>query len=344
MIQINHVLLLQVLCLLFPSFEKSTNLAQGDALHPIRYDTEELFFRAKTHERSFTADEMESKISTMRKRRNFQAWDESNPEVKNLMDSFNGTHHGGKRPNILLILADDLGYGDLSVKPFVTDFDPMLWPCVEGGILTPQLERMARQGVIMTNFHASAPVCSPARTSIMTGLYPWRMTAMNAFELGRDLSQRNGFLPQIPTTPEILREYGGYYTVHSGKWHLGGMREEQRKDRVYKDDCSRPSPNQHGFEEYISELDGPESPRYTFLLRNANLHTQGYRHLLKDDVPMPIVENKQEKEQVLSDREADDAILYMKEQQKLRPNQPWFMQVWFNAPHGKKFKLSIIFI
>ncbi len=56
---------------------------------------------------------------------------------------------------------------------------------------------------------------------------------------------------------------------------VDGMREEMRVDRVYHYGCSRPSPNQHGFEEYISELDGPESPRYTFLLRNSELHSKG---------------------------------------------------------------------
>jgi arylsulfatase A-like enzyme len=115
-----------------------------------------------------------------------------------------------------------LGFGDLSVAPFRTPYEEKNFPCTEGGILTPELERMAREGVRMTNFHASAPVCSPSRTSAMTGLYPWRMTAMNAFELGRDPMQRNGFLPQIPTIPEIFRE-NGYFTVHSGKWHLGGL-------------------------------------------------------------------------------------------------------------------------
>ena len=47
----------------------------------------------------------------------------------------------------------------------------------------------------------------------------------------------------MPTGPEVFRE-AGYYTVHSGKWHLGGMREEQRRDRVDRDHCARPSPNQ----------------------------------------------------------------------------------------------------
>eukprot|EP01038_Epipyxis_sp_PR26KG_P008225 gene8225-11131_t len=296
----------------------------SDALHPVRYDNEDAFFKAKTHERSFSMEEMNEKINVIKKRRS--------KNFKNDTIIFTNSKVN-KYPNILLLLVDDLGYGDLSVPPFTTPIDKYdgEWPCSEGGILSPNLERMAKNGVTMTNFHSASPVCSPSRVAVMTGLYPWRLTAMNAFELGRDLSQRNGFLPQIPTGPEILRE-AGYYTMHSGKWHLGGMREEMRVDRAYHDKCSRPSPNQHGFEEYISELDGPESPRYTFLMRSI-LHSKGHRHLLKDDVPIPIIENPHE-QNVLSDREVSDVIHFIKESQTNRPNQPWFAQVWFNAPHG----------
>jgi len=56
---------------------------------------------------------------------------------------------------------------------------------------------MADRGAIFTNFHSAAPVCSPARASILTGLFSWRLGALNAFELGHDLSQRNGFLAQV---------------------------------------------------------------------------------------------------------------------------------------------------
>lgn len=55
--------------------------------------------------------------------------------------------------------------------------------------------------------------------------------------------------------------------------------------------------------------------------------------MLKDDVPVPIIEKPNE-ENVLSDREAEDAIYYMEQMKKHHPNQPWFIQVWFNAPHG----------
>jgi len=91
-----------------------------------------------------------------------------------------------------------------------------------------------------------------------------------------------------------------------------------------------PAANQHGFENYISELDGPESPRYTFLLKNLNLHSRGYRWLLKNDVPMPIPPEPQ----VLSDREAADAVDMIRNITAADPDQPWYVQTWFNAPHG----------
>ncbi len=175
------------------------------------------------------------------------------------------------------------------------------------------------------------------------------------------------------TAAEVLRE-NGYYTFHSGKWHLGGMREEFRVDRVRSSSCGIPGPNQHGFEEYISELDGPESPRYTYQLPTGSLHSKGHRTLYRDDIPVPkekgnkgfftpysknlsyafppidgnmkahepllsrygegVDECKPEHQYTLSDREAMDALEFIRRHHKNQPDQPWFAQVWFNAPHG----------
>jgi arylsulfatase A-like enzyme len=325
----------------------------ANCMSPRRPFTEDLFVSLGHHESTPTDAAMNQKLLKIKKRRGQPEWNSHNPAVISALKGKMGVNGKDRLPNILMILVDDLGYGDLSVHPFVgkppnrdpigqitglkhgidkdrTDINWNVWPCESNsGAYTPNLERLASNGVIMSNFHSASPVCSPSRVAIMTGLYPWRLGALNAFELGRDLSQRNGFLPQVPTGPEILRQYG-YYTGHSGKWHLGGMREEQRLARANDDNCEWPSPNQHGFETYISELDGPESPRYTFLLRNSELHSKGYRFLLKDDVPMPISKNPQ----ILSDREASDAIAMIKAINEAKPDQPWYIQVWFNAPHG----------
>ena len=73
----------------------------------------------------------------------------------------------GRRPNVVVILADDLGYGDLGWGPFSGQDMRQ--------VETPNLRSMARNGLTMTNFHTASPVCSPSRASIMVGLFPWRM-------------------------------------------------------------------------------------------------------------------------------------------------------------------------
>ena len=131
---------------------------------------------------------------------------------------------------------------------------------------------------------------------------------------------------------EIFRE-AGYFTAHIGKWHLGGMREEQRLARL-KGKCNRPGPNQHGFEEYVSMLDGPDSPRYKLLHHQSLLHTEGHKYFLRNDRPMKPPPNNDGSIMVLSDSEANEAIRILKEGVTQRPNKPFFMQVWFNAPHS----------
>jgi len=76
---------------------------------------------------------------------------------------------------------------------------------------------MAEMGMTMSNFHSAAPVCSPARAAIMTSLYSWRLGALNAFELGQDLSQRNGFLAQIPTGAGITINTSVFLSIISYK-------------------------------------------------------------------------------------------------------------------------------
>ena len=219
------------------------------------------------------------------------------------------------RPNILMILADDLGYGDTSVPPFTGSF-----------LLTPNLEKMAKRGMKWTNFHSAAPTCTPTRLSILTGLYPWRLGAAAVFEYGeKGHSNRDDWLVQVPTGAMMFRD-ANYSTIHSGKWHMGGMRNDDLFMRKNGNKCPHPGPNQMGFTDYISMLDGPGSPRQNELQVTNVLHSFGGRFLLQNDESYICTDD------LLSDCEANNAIRLMRA--SLARGQPFYAHVTFHAPHG----------
>lgn len=109
------------------------------------------------------------------------------------------------QPNVILLMADDLGWGDLPA------FN------VESPIHAPHLTDMAEAGLKLTRFYSAAPVCSPTRGSCLTGRHPHRYGVFYA---------NSGHLPDEEVTlPEMLREHG-YATGHFGKWHLGTLTTE----------------------------------------------------------------------------------------------------------------------
>ena len=106
-------------------------------------------------------------------------------------------------PNFLLILADDLGYGDLGVYGSPT-------------IRTPHLDRLASAGMRFTSFYTNGPICSPTRVSILTGRYPQRYGLYG----GLTVDSTWGLPADVATLPRLLRD-AGYATRHIGKWHVG---------------------------------------------------------------------------------------------------------------------------
>src|SRR3954464_5955482 len=131
-------------------------------------------------------------------------------------------------PNVLFILADDLGYGDLSCygRP---DYQ------------TPVLDAFAKQGIRFTDNYAAAPVCTPTRCAYITGRYPQRLKVGLEEPLKPSSPTDAGLPPEHPTIASLLKA-NGYETSLVGKWHLGWKPEF--------------GPNRHGFDEFFGVLSG----------------------------------------------------------------------------------------
>ena len=151
-----------------------------------------------------------------------------------------GTACSNQPPNIVLVMADDHGYGD-------TGFTGHRF------VKTPHLDQMAAAGVVFNRFYASAPVCSPTRAAVMTGRHPFRVNVPNHGHYMR---------PDEITIAEALKTVG-YVTGHFGKWHIGSVQPD-----------SPTNPSGAGFDQWLSGLNFFDNDPY--LSRNGNYeHLEG---------------------------------------------------------------------
>lgn len=131
----------------------------------------------------------------------------------------NAVAERGKRPNIILIMADDMGYSDPG--------------CFGGEIATPNLDRMAQEGIRLTSFY-NASVCCPSRASLMTGLYPHQAGVGNMDSDWGYESYQGRIKHSVATIAEVLSA-AGYATIMSGKWHLGTRKGDNPWERGFAD-------------------------------------------------------------------------------------------------------------
>jgi arylsulfatase A-like enzyme len=141
------------------------------------------------------------------------------------------------KPNVIVILADDMGLGDLG--------------CYGGKQApTPRLDQLATEGTRFTQYYSASPICSPSRAGIITGNYParWHITSYLQTKKGNAGCEMVDFLdPKAPSLPRALKS-AGYATGHFGKWHLGGGR----------DVTDAPKFAAYGYDENASTYESPE--------------------------------------------------------------------------------------
>ena len=231
------------------------------------------------------------------------------------------------RPNIVCILADDLGYGDLGCYSS------------ESKIPTPNLDELAREGMRFTDAHCPSSVCSPTRYGILTGRYCWRSWLSSSVLWAWDppLIQ-----PDRPTVSAFLQQRG-YATICVGKWHLGwdwptvGREPRHGGPRTNVGivvDFDRPiagGPTARGFDAYFGD-DVPNFPPYCYI---ENDRTVGTPSQAKPDsmfgTPGPMLPGWK-LDQVMPDITAR-AVRAIDEHARAAEGQPFFLYFALTAPH-----------
>ncbi len=207
------------------------------------------------------------------------------------------------RPNVVLLLADDLGYRDLT--------------CFGGFNPTPTLDSLAEEGMRMTQFYAASAVCTPTRASILTGRYPLRFDIRQHFRDGPE------HLPRGTVTLAKLLRQAGYQTGHVGKWHLGGLHVGPDGRRLE----TMPGPKEHGFDFYQCQIE--QQPLRGRMGRERILFRQGGTCLIRNGQAVSKTDPYYAKH--FTDANGDYAVELI--HRFAENEQPFFLNVWWLVPH-----------
>lgn len=206
----------------------------------------------------------------------------------------------GQNPNIILILTDDMGYGDLSFMGSPVNH-------------TPHIDRLAKMGTVFNRAYAASAVCTPSRASLLTGKFPLRYDIQWAF------TDNEEFLPiEKFNLPQVLKSKA-YATAHIGKWHLGGIRIQDFTKRENGEQAN-PGPHQHGFDHYLANIEDPIVRKD--LIKNKLLYREGGKTMVRNDQRVPAQDGNWETIKV------DETIAFIEQS-----TQAFIVNLWFDTPH-----------
>ncbi|WP_226996530.1 sulfatase family protein [Thalassotalea crassostreae] len=237
-----------------------------------------------------------------------------------------------QQPNIIYILADDMGQGD------TTAYNS------NSKIPTPNLKRLAEEGMTFTNVHSNSSVCTPTRYGVLTGRYAWRTTLKNGVYGG--YSQH--LIPTIRETVPSLLKKQGYATAVTGKWHLGMDMASSDGKKIHKGygenaDLSKPiknGPNAVGFDYYYGISASLNMSPHAYI---ENDKVQGELVFLKDKKSVKGAGlvgaktgwmAKDFKQDQVQTTFINKAIDWIEQQQKSDSKKPFFVYIPLNSPHS----------
>ena len=197
-----------------------------------------------------------------------------------------GQEATAQRPNVVLIMTDDVGYGDIGVYG-------------APDVKTPNIDRLARAGVRLTDFYANGATCTPTRTGLITGRYQQRL-GLEA-PLGAGANDRERGLPAMGRSLPLLLGKNGYATALVGKWHLGWKSEF--------------SPGAHGFDYFFGFKAG-----LTDYYRHTGI--DGLSDLYENERPVKV-------DGYMTDLITERSVEFIRQNAR----RPFFIDVAYNAAH-----------
>lgn len=229
-------------------------------------------------------------------------------------------------PNIIFILADDLGYGDLGCYG-------------SEKISTPNIDKLASQGIRFTDAHSSSAVCTPSRYSILTGRYCWRTKLKRSVLWGYSFPLIE---PERPTIATLMKKRG-YHTAAIGKWHLGLQWPTQNYEPLKNPNEKYPNieflkpikggPRALGFDYFFGISGSLDMSPYCFI---ENEHTVGIPSVPKD----PLYQQQGEGFMVPGWRDdnvdvkfTEKTIQFIQDHTEYNKDQPFFIYLATAAPH-----------
>ncbi len=214
--------------------------------------------------------------------------------------------NSAQKPNVILIFIDDMGWSDLSCFGN-TDAQ------------TPNIDKLATQGICFEQFYVNAPICSPSRVAISTGTYPqrWNITSYLEFsQRNKERGMANWLSTSAPMLARDLHD-AGYTTGHFGKWHMGGQR----------DVTDAPPISDYGFDQSLTNFEGmgakllpltkDETGKVGRIWEEAEKLGQPYTWMQRSEITTGFI---------------DSAIQFIGKAEKAQ--QPFYVNIWPDDVHS----------